>query len=331
MRVFSKAERRGWRGPPAATLVSLAAALVAGLALAATPAAGTTYTIADKNSSASFDVGPGTSPGTKGGTYDLPGMFTWVVEGQSQMYQQWFWYRVGASGAEASLDHLTLAGATLADTDGDPIPGLEYLFDPRPDQLNLRYVGYAGQQQNQPFVVKVKYQLVGGMEGQESTSDITEVIEICNYGTQTLDFHLFQYTDFDLSDSPGDDVAWIVNPNAVAQRDSAPHLTANETVITPAPSHFEVALWDTTLAKLEDASATTLSDTPLYNGSVSGDVTWAFQWDLTVGPGQSAQISKDKKLSLMPEPVTMMGLVMGVGGLAGYFRKRKLAETEREG
>ena len=37
------------------------------------------------------------------------GMYTWTVDGVDQMWQQWFWYRIGSAGPEQSIDTLGLA------------------------------------------------------------------------------------------------------------------------------------------------------------------------------------------------------------------------------
>ncbi|HUU92933.1 MAG TPA: hypothetical protein VM238_17205 [Phycisphaerae bacterium] len=303
--------------------VALAAGVVACLVFVSTSAWGTAYTIYDRNSTATFEVGAGT-PGAKGGGYDLPGMLNWTVEGErftyNHMYQQWFWYRVGTTGPEQSIDHLALTAAVLSDTNGGPppFPGLPG-GDDRPDALTLRY---ADDLTAPTFGIELKYGLSGGMVGEDGVSDIMEQITIFNLGGSTLDFHFFQYTDFDLSESPDDDSAWIVNDNAVKQVESGEnHLTASETVILPKPSHYEVAPWDTTLAKLEDSLPTTLADVggPIFYQ----DVTWAFQWDFSIPVGGSAQISKDKQLTFAPEPVTAAGLLLSVGCLARYVRRRR--------
>ena len=37
------------------------------------------------------------------------GMHAWIVDGTSYDAQQWFWYRIGTTGGESSIDTLGLA------------------------------------------------------------------------------------------------------------------------------------------------------------------------------------------------------------------------------
>src|SRR5215471_5719398 len=35
------------------------------------------------------------------------GMFSWTVDGVQNLFQQWFWYRVGTNGPENSIDTIS--------------------------------------------------------------------------------------------------------------------------------------------------------------------------------------------------------------------------------
>src|SRR5215831_17891253 len=70
------------------------------------------------------------------------GMNNWTVDGQNQLNQQWFWYRIGSSGPEASID-----------TIGAPVLNLL-----SPSVLTATYM-------NAQFKVSILYSLVGGAVG----------------------------------------------------------------------------------------------------------------------------------------------------------------------
>jgi len=98
-----------------------------------------------------------------------------------------------------------------------------------------------------------------------------------------------------------------------------------ETVVTPAPLRTEVAVYGATLAtlaKLSDASADNLDNSTGPLGPA--DVTWALQWDVTVAPGGTVQISKDK--NIVPEPATL-GL-MGLGLVAAVVTRVRKARWQ---
>ena len=273
--------KRRCHGPP----VMVLAAIILGCLLMVSPVLATSYTLVDKNSTAVIDDG------------SSMGMDTWTIDGTDHMFQQWFWYRVGSSGDEASVD--TLGPPTFALlSDVDPDPGKEHLV--------LRYTGTG-------FTLDLTFDLVGGSSG-SGVSDITEAIAINNTGSSTLDFHFYQYVDFDLGGASGGDTVEVVSGSKVEQSGGSGWVS--ETVITPDPSHHEAALFSTTRDKFSDGLATDLSDA---SGPVGpGNVTWAFQWDFSIPAGGSAIISKDKRL-VVPEPATL-GLLL-LGGLA-LLRRR---------
>jgi hypothetical protein len=107
------------------------------------------------------------------------GMFNWSIQGQNQLAQQWFWYRVGLVGPEAPIN--TISAPTIT----------------TPNARTL-YTTY----NNGAYSVEVDYSLTGGLAG-SGYSDIGESIRINNLTTAPLDFHFFQYSDFDLGGITG--------------------------------------------------------------------------------------------------------------------------------
>jgi hypothetical protein len=260
--------------------VSILIVVLALALLVAPQASATLYTLTDGNSTAAIDP-----------TSDA-GMYGWSVDGTNVLYQQWFWYRIGSASTtqEYSIDHLGLFSATQNDA----------------SDLTLVYGQPAG------LSITVKYGLTGGADG-SFASDISEVIAVKNATNAPIDFHFFQYSDFDLNRlNLADTVKIDPSLKFVDQEPMGHGPVLSETVITPAPSHAEANYYANTLSKLEDGSKTTLDDV-LTAGP--GDVTWAFQWDKTLAARNgSLIISKDKSLRPVPEPapLAMLGGILVV-------------------
>lgn len=259
--------------------------IVALVLLIAPLANATTYTLTNRNSTVTVDDS------------SASGMYNWTVDGTDILYQQWFWYRIGSTGGESSIDTLPLLSAENTDR-----------------SLILTYGSATG------LEIEISYFLTGGLAGTHR-GDVAETININNNGRSPLDFHFFQYSDFDLNRTDLVDAVQI-NPGLQSVRQyPVPATTGpvlSETVLTPRPSHAEANYYANTLSSLNDGSPTTLND--VLNAG-PGDVTWAFQWDVTLGAGGSFQISKDKNLAPVPEPATLalLGGVMVL--LARRFRK----------
>jgi hypothetical protein len=150
---------------------------------------------------------------------------------------------------------------------------------------------------------------------------VAETIQVLNHGDTKLDFHFYQYSDFDLGAGFQDDV--VIDPSRlfVDQTPTGNHGSMlNETVLTPKPNRAEANTYAVTLGKLNDGAATNLSN----NLSVAGtDGTWAFQWDKVLAAGNGTLvISKDKNLAPVPEPMSLALL----GGVL-VIVARKLRKT----
>lgn len=256
--------------------------------LSATNAHAAIYTLTHDNSSLTVDDS----------TFN--GISSWLVDGTEQLSFQWFYYRVGSTGPESTIDTLNLDSAD------------QY----RARSLELSYSSISGSD----FQVLVDLSLLGGSAG-SGVSDLAQNIRITNNSATPLDFHFFQYADFDLNDTNVGDTVEQINANTVRQTEG--NLVLQETVGTPAPDHVEMANYPETLLRLQDDSiTTTLNDNV---GPVSGDVTWAWQWDFLIAPGDSAIVSKDLRMQVVPVPAAVWLFVSGLFGLIGVARRRKTA------
>jgi hypothetical protein len=293
---------RAVKGAPRRALPLVATAVIALASLAAPPARATVITLENFNAVAQFATESTDAPADKG-------LFSWQVDGVDHINRQWFWYRVG-DGAERPIDALTQIQAVTLDVDGTP----------GDDALLLRY-----RNAEQTFDLSVRYTLTGGAANSGSSS-LEEVIRVVNLSNAPLDFHLFQYVDFDLGGTPDDDVVLLSGTPVNTALQTDPLSEISETVVTPPPTRFEVNEYHA-LGGLEERLAddlpTTLANTlgPLSNV----DATWAFQWDFRVAPQGSYLISKNKSLRAtvtVPEPaslalgaIALAAIVVGCGRL----------------
>ena len=222
------------------------------------------------------------------------GMNNWSVNGQNQLNQQWFWYAIG-SGAPQPIN---LIGSLSYTTTGA-------------NEVTATY-------QNAQLALTIDYVLAGGGVGSGS-ADITESITAVNTSGGSMDFHFYQYSDFNLlGDGSGDRVQLYGAPgswNFVQQTAGASGI--GEAIVAPSANHGEAAYAGATLAELNGLSPLTLNDNPAAG---PGDVTWALQWDSTLANGGMFDLSKDKSLfiQVVPEPscIALIALGLGAWGLA---------------
>jgi hypothetical protein len=251
-------------------------------------------TLEDMNSSVTIDTG------------SSAGMSSWNVDGVDHLFQQWFWYRADNMTRERSIDTLTQLSVTT--NDRNP------LFDTRDDAVTVAY-GDGATLGESGLVIQVKFSLTGATTN-SGISDMAEEIAIFNFSNQAMDLSFIQYSDYDLNGTAGGDTVYRTNDNAFRQRDEE-GVEFSETVVTPIPDHYEAAYYSDLVSRLEDEDLTTLDGT---TGPLTGDATWAFQWDLRIGAGNSFLISKDKSIQV-PAPGAAVLASLGFG-MAGWIRRR---------
>lgn len=259
--------------------------MLAGLAACfVTAAAQADVTLTDLNSSVHFyDNGSG----------GLGGMDAWNVDGVDHLFEQWFWYRTGTDTREYRLDSLTQSITLQTGR-----------------LLELSHAGTG-------FSIDTLYVLTGGTAG-SNFSDIAETIRIRNTGTSSITMSFYQYSDFDLGGTIPDSSVDLVNANLWRQTDIAGGLALNEASSIPTASASEANYFAATRTALDD------SDIDILNGTTSagpGDLTWAWQWNVTIGAGGSFIISKDKQIQPIPAPGAVVLAMMGMS-LVGWAKRR---------
>jgi hypothetical protein len=252
-------------------------------------------TLTSGNSSATVDLG------------SQAGMGNWLINGQNQLKQQWFWYRIdGDTPGQHSIDTL-----------GTPT------FVSNGFQVDATYTSAR-------FSLEITYTLIGGGPGgSDWTSDIKENISIVNLTGGSLGFHFYQYSDFALAGSAGNETAAIFQDGGFF---SKANVTKNasqlsETIDQPLANEAEADLGTNTLSRLNSGlnyDLGTASGVGLTSGPDDNlDATWALQWDFTLGAFGTADVIKDKKLSVAPVPEPAALSLLGLGAAAFILRRKR--------
>ncbi|MBL8059661.1 MAG: PEP-CTERM sorting domain-containing protein [Chthonomonas sp.] len=237
-----------------------------------------TFTLTDGNSVVNGD--------------DAIGLYDWFTDGTDHLYNQDYFWRVGNTAEQRQ---------------GAIGPGVITQFAPNIANVKFTAAGL--------FSIDITYTLIGGANG-SGTSDIGEVVRIRNLTNQALDFHLFEYDDFDILGTAGGDTAFF-DGNIVTQFEM-PVVSMVGTV--PTANRWQIGPFPGLLNDLNDGVATNLTNGVTPSGP--GDMTFAFQWDRTIAANGNFIMSKNKRIETVPEPATMAALGLGLAALARRRRSK---------
>jgi hypothetical protein len=219
------------------------------------------------------------------------GVYQWLVDGQNQMTQNSYWYRIGSTGPASPIS--SISSITT-------IPGMDF-------ETEVLYSASA-------FDFDITYSLMGADPG-SGTSDLSQTMVITNKTASPLALHLFEYVNMDLNGTALGDSATMDTTSALVQTGETKQglLTVN-----PIPNAWELGAPSTLLSKLNSSSPFALAN----NASYSGDVACIFQWDMSIAAnGGSLSMSQDN--GILPEPTSAVALVSMLGLLPLIRRKRR--------
>jgi hypothetical protein len=269
--------------------------LLIGLGLQAFNTGAAGYLLTDAASYVSID--PGSQAGVEG----------WNVDGNSELNQQWFWYRPGP-GVAHSIDTISAPVVT----------------QPNARTLDTKYA-------SSQFSLEVVYSLVGGVEN-SGAADLGELIRIQNLTGAPLAFHFFQYANFTIAGGNnnivqlGRNLRGLFGEASVISGDV--HLSENlDSALSPGANRGEAAFYSSTKDALNTIPNYMLNNNMSIGPEMGRFTTWALEWDPTIPVGGTFIISKDLNITgvvFVPEPQawSLISFGLGVFSVLRYFRRR---------
>ncbi|BAZ49781.1 hypothetical protein NIES4103_23930 [Nostoc sp. NIES-4103] len=240
--------------------------------------------LSDDNSVAAFESSFSDNPANNG-------LIFWTVDNINHLFHNQFWYRIGSTSKENDINTLNLIGINQT--------------EPGSNQLSATYAGTG-------FEIALNFKLDGDAPN-SGRSSLLENIEIKNTGLEQLDFHFFNYTDFDLTENGEDDTVKI-SRDLATQFDS---FTVATEVIKPSANYYQVSPFPDILNALTDNFPTTLSN---FAGPLTDENAYAFQWDFVLEPQKSFSIKNYKSIKPVPEPTMILGCLISLVSL-GMLRR----------
>ena len=221
------------------------------------------------------------------GTQGNQGLFDWHIgSGPNNVVQQVYAFRVG-TGPVNTVNSISAPN----------------IVQPTGDLADITYTNGTSF-----FDITFRYLLTGGGS---SSSDLAEVTTLINRGNTNLVFSLYEYDFF----RPGGVVGGtgtLLNSSTIRHQNAGGMVTVGATNI---PDRWEINPSATVVTDLLSGTLTN-ANSPFTSPN---DISFAFQWNVVVAPGQTWQMSKDKLLNPVPEPCSLLALA----GLAAMTARRR--------
>ena len=283
--------------------------LLVATCFAASPASAASYLLTSNNSQLTVT--------------DNNGATVWYVDAgaspRDNLFLPNFYFRVGATGNESNF--LNALGAPTVQQNAA-------------NSLTLAFAGPT-------LSATINWTLVGGAAG-SNTSVLAKSVSVTNLTADAIDLRLFDDSDYDINFdqfNQADQAALVAPGHIVTTSATSPIQISSIASVTP--DHYQITDFITPYLQLffDTDGPTTLSDQPGLGTafpSVPGDNAFAFQWDRTLGAGQSFFVSQVSTYSpaaaaaaaaAVPEPASWAMLIGGFGLAGGALRRRTVVRS----
>jgi hypothetical protein len=261
-------------------------------AATAWPAAGAIITLSDLNSVVQIDTTDTALPPS-------PGVFSWQVDGVNQVFQQLWFYSVNG-GPRTLVNSLTPTSSSAQNLNANP----------GNDKLTTHYM------HGSLLHLDAVHRLTGGLAG-SNTSRLEQSLVVENLSAGPLDLQLFAYADFDVGGDTFNNSTALTGPSAALQTFGSWAVTES---VSPGALHAMVGASPNVSVLIEF----TLDDLDGTAGPIVDDGTFAFQWNVTLGPGQTITLGRDANVNPVPEPgsLALLAAMTGAGGSLWILRRR---------
>nr|MDA8413462.1 Ig-like domain-containing protein [Desulfobacteraceae bacterium] len=209
------------------------------------------------------------------------------------LWREWFWYRIGTTGKQTSFDKLPVTGTQSSDF----------------STATLVYTAPS-------FTATVGFTM-GDKAAPSYNSSFIKTITIKNITSSALDYHLYTYSDLDISLVGNDNIVIVKGERAIQTGFEGRTLIQTSTL---KPSHYDI---DTTasspgsiLDSLENGTDPLILSDFAGPFPESGDMQFVYQYDLNIPANGSVTFTVTDKIATT-NPMTVTSSQVG-GSCADY-------------